>query len=60
MRPEKPTTGARNRKHNEPTLTVSGKVPVSLAQALASKALANKISRSQALCDAVRAWVAAN
>lgn len=60
MRPERPKTGARNRKHDEPTLTVSGKVPVSLAQALASKALANKISRSEALCDAIKAWVAAH
>ena len=52
---DRPKTGARNRKHDKPTLTVSGKVPVSLAHALASKALANKIGRSEALCDAVRA-----
>ncbi len=55
---ENPDTGSRLRKHGEPTVTVSVKLPKSLATALALRATANRLNRSEAVNAAVRDWVA--
>lgn len=57
---EPPKTGARNRKHTEPTVTVPSRMPKSFAEAFTAKALANKMSRSEALYAAAKAWMAAH
>jgi hypothetical protein len=48
------------RKRAEPSVTVPSRMPKSFAEALTAKALANKMSRSQALYEAAKAWMAAN
>ena len=55
-----PITNQQNRKQAEPTVTMPTRVPKSFAEAFTAKALANKMSRSEALYEAAKAWIASH
>ena len=48
------------RKRAEPTVTLAGRAPKSFAEAFTAKALANKLSRSEAVYQAAKAWMEAH
>ncbi|QDV77002.1 hypothetical protein K2D_05880 [Planctomycetes bacterium K2D] len=60
MTPEPTKSGTRNRKPSEPTVSVPTRVPKSFAEAFTAKALANKMSRSEALYEAAKAWMSSH
>lgn len=47
-------------KKAEPSVSIPTRVPKSFAEAFTAKALANKMSRSEALYAAAKAWMAAH
>ena len=51
---------ANERKRAEPTVTLAGRAPRSFAEAFTAKALANKLSRSEAVYEAAKAWMASH